>query len=176
MRHLFLSLALTLFIGVAYSQSNVAYIYSSEVFNQLEQYKEAKQSIDAFAKRSQESIDNNLKQAKSLFEIYNNAISTTSSSEMASLKKTIISIEDEANKLQERVFGKEGELQKLQKQLMEPIETKVVSAVNIIAQQKKYDMVFDLSIVKNTIFQSPKVNITNDVIAYLKKVGSTTTK
>lgn len=170
MKHFFLSLVLTLCLSVAYSQSNVAYIYSSEVFNKSIRYVEVKQEIDTYVKTNQEKIDSNLKQAKVLFEIYNKSTSPRNSTEMQEVKKTIISIEKSANELQERIFGKDGELQKLQKKLMDPIEKMVVLAVDGVAQKRGYDMVFDLSIVKNTIYQSQKVNITEEVIEQIRLI------
>ena len=50
---------------------------------------------------------------------------------------------------------------------MKPIEDRVVSAVNAEASAGGYDMIFDLSVVKFTVYQSPALDLTDKVIARL---------
>ncbi len=54
-----------------------------------------------------------------------------------------------------------------QQSLMKPIEDRVVSAVNAEASAGGYDMIFDLSVVKFTVYQSPALDLTDKVIARL---------
>ena len=160
MKKIFLSLLLMFAAVGLYAQSNVAYVFSSEIFEVYPKYKEAIVKIDAHVKDIQDNIDSNSKKAKSLFDMYAKFNKSLDSSELNELKKMIIDIESESEKLQESAFGKDGSVEKLKQSLLKPIENQVVAAVEKIATTNGYDMVFDLSIMKNTLYQSAKVNIT----------------
>ena len=167
MRKIFLSLLAVITSSIAFSQSNVAYIYSTEILNKHPEYIEAKKQVDIYAENAKKEVEAELEKVKSLFNLYEKTSSSMQSSERKELQDMIISMEKEANIDQEEYFGNKGKIYQKQKELMVPVENKVIAAVNAVATKKGYDIVFDLSIVKNTIFQSPKVNITSFVMTEL---------
>ncbi len=150
-------------VGFASAQSKVAYLYSGEIFEKHPKYIEAQAKIKSFIDEKQSEIDSKLESAKKLYSVYTNSQGRMNSSDAEEMKALIIQTEDEANELQEKIFDQGGELEQLQKQLIVPIENELVAAVNTIAQSEGYDLVFDLTIVKNTIYQSQKINITEQV-------------
>ncbi len=163
MRKIILTLFVLVLTTVVYAQSNAAYIYSTEILTSHPKYKQAQSEIESFAKSKQAEIDAKLEQAKSLFDIYSKSNGKLSSVEAQKLKEMVIENEKAANKLQEEIFGKDGELAQKQKSLLSPIEQEVIQVVERIAKEKGYQMVFDFSIMKNTIYQSETINLTGAV-------------
>lgn len=160
MKNYFLSLIFMCVSSFAMSQSNVAYLYSAEILQDYPKYIEIKSLLDKFAKDSQTKIDMDLNQAKALFEIYSKSAKSMPLSELKELENMIVKIEKKSNDLQKSIFGQGGTFEKKQKELMLPVENSILLVVEKISKTKGYDMVFDLSIVKNTIYQSSRVNIT----------------
>lgn len=143
-----------------YAQSNVAYIYSSEILDAYPSYIKAISKIDEHVKSVQEEIDENTKKAKSLFGMYSKFSNSLQSSELTELKEMIMSVEEESKKIQDAAYGENGSIEKLKNGLLKTIEAELLAAVDKIANAKGYDMIFDLSIMKNTLYQSEKVNLT----------------
>ena len=167
MKNFFLSLLALLMSTVAFSQSNVAYVYSTEILNVHPEYIEAKKQVEVFAENAKIEVDVELDKVKTMFNLYESSSYSMNTTDKNKMQEMIISMEKEANAQQEKYFGKDGLVYLKQKELLQPVEEKIVKAIEVIANNKGYDIVFDLSIVKNTIFQSSKINITALVIKEL---------
>lgn len=102
-----------------------------------------------------------------MYNEYQQYASQMSSSDQTKYRDLIVRKEKEANDFEKSIFGEGGTLEKKQKELMNPIEKSVLDAVTKISTEQGYEMVFDLSLVKVTIFQSEKCNLTNKVIKAL---------
>lgn len=161
-----------LFIAFAVTvsaQGKYAYVYSQKVFDSMPTYKKAIEDIQAYSKYGKEEAEKELKVAQTLFTQYNQFSSSMSTKQATDLKQMVIDQEKKANEFEEKFFGQGGDFEKKQKEIMSPIEAKVVAAVDRVAKLKGYDMIFDLSLVKVTIFQSPNLDVTDLVIAELNK-------
>ena len=75
--------------------------------------------------------------------------------------------ETEALELRRKYFGPEGELYKKRESLMTPIQDDIYNAVKKISEEKGYMMVLDRASSENIIFASPKIDISNEVLAKL---------
>lgn len=151
------------------AQGKYAYVYSQKVFDSMLSYKKAIEDIQSYSKYGKEESEKELKIAQTLFTQYNQFSSSMSTKQANDLKQMIIDQEKKANEFEDKFFGQGGEFERKQKEIMSPVESRVVAAVDKIAKLKGYDMVFDLSLVKVTIFQSPALDITDLVIAEVNK-------
>lgn len=170
MKRLFLIAAITLFGAMAsFAQTqSFAYLYSEKVFKSMPEYTQAMTAIEQYAKQGSEMSKAKLAEVESMFKDFRNIESSLGQTSRDQRKNEIVEKEKEANKYQEDFFGEDGMLAKKQQELMKPIETKVINIVNVIAAEKKYDMIFDLSTSKVTIYQNPALDITEQVINRLK--------
>lgn len=106
--------------------------------------------------------------AKTLYIEYKKSSSHLLQEEKTLKEKEIIRIEDEALQLQEKYFGREGEVIKLQEKFVKPIQDKVYEAVKLISQRRGYGIVFDrASTIGSIIYANPAADISNDVLAVL---------
>ena len=69
--------------------------------------------------------------------------------------------------LRQKYFGPEGEMSKQQEKLISPIEDKIYEAVKQISLQKGYDAVLDRASATGLIFASPRIDISDEVLAKL---------
>ena len=79
----------------------------------------------------------------------------------------IVAKEKEAADLKKKYFGPEGELFKKRTALMTPIQEEVYNAVKDIAELRGYQLILDRASDTGIIFGSPKVDISNEVLAKL---------
>ena len=75
---------------------------------------------------------------------------------------------DEAHaKFTVTAHGPEGEIMKKRQELISPIQDAIYNAVKNIATQKGYDAVIDRASAQSMIFASPRIDISNEVLAKL---------
>ena len=71
----------------------------------------------------------------------------------------------EAQDLKRKYFGPDGELYKKRESLMKPIQDEIYNAVKEISDDKGYQIVWDRASAMSIIFASPKIDISNEVLA-----------
>ncbi|MBF1605442.1 MAG: OmpH family outer membrane protein, partial [Prevotella shahii] len=72
-----------------------------------------------------------------------------------------------AGDLKKKYFGPEGELYKKRESLIAPIQEAVYNAVKEVSELRGYSLVLDRASDTGIIFASPKVDISNEVLARL---------
>ena len=90
-----------------------------------------------------------------------------SDEQKAQKEEEIIAKEREAAELRRKYFGQDGELFKKRESLMAPIQDEIYNAVKDIAEQKSYSMVIDRASASDIIYASPRIDISNEVLAKL---------
>ena len=90
------------------------------------------------------------------------------SAEMKSQREEeIVKKEQEAADLKRQYFGPEGELYKKRQSLMQPIQDEIYNAVKEISEEQGYQVVVDRASAMSIIFASPKIDISDEVLAKL---------
>ena len=168
MRKIGLMLILFFTMGTLSAQPKSGYIYSQKVFESIPAYVSAEQQLKTYAETGTQESKDKLQRVKEMYEEFNKYQSQMSSSQRERYKQMIIEEEEKANKYQEEYFGEDGVMSKQQQLLLKPIEEKVQQAVTRVAEREGYGMVFDLSLVKVTVYQSAAVDLTYKVMEELK--------
>lgn len=145
-----------------------AYIYSEEVFKTIPEYGTATTKLNEYIKEVEKQAEKKFEDVKVQYQDFLSKESQLTSTMREYQKKALIDMERDATEFQKSLYTDEGLIKKKQIELFKPIEDKVLNAINRIVANKKYDMIFDLSIAKVTVYQSPSLNITNEVINTVK--------
>ena len=69
--------------------------------------------------------------------------------------------------MRQKYFGPEGEMAKKEEALIAPIQNQIYEAVKQISQQRGYDAVIDRASATSVIYASPRIDISNEVLAKL---------
>ena len=72
-----------------------------------------------------------------------------------------------AAELRYTYFGPEGELYKKRQALVEPIQNEIYEAIKKLAGEKGYQAIIDRASATEIIFASPRIDVSNDVLARL---------
>ncbi len=154
--------------AVLAQQQKVCYIYSQKVLQSMPEYKAAVNELEQMTESAREKSDALFGEAKQMFDEFQKYQERMSEAQYNRYKEMVIQKEKEANDYEESMFGEKGAIAEKQRELMEPLEKRVMAAVESFATANGYDMVYDLSIVKATIYQSPKLDMTDKIIEKLK--------
>lgn len=82
-------------------------------------------------------------------------------------QEEIKSKEQEVRALQQQRFGPGGDLDKKRAELLKPVQDRVYAAIERIAQEKNYGMVFDKAGSPAVLFANKKYDISDDVLESL---------
>jgi Skp family chaperone for outer membrane proteins len=162
-----LLLSVSLFLAiVTYAQKaqRIAYIDMEYILENVPDYQNAVSQLQTKVQKWQDKI------AVSQREL--EILKTDLSNEKALLTKDLIeereediSIKaEELKKTQNKYFGTEGDLFRLRKQLVKPVQDQIYNAIQDIAKKRKYDFVLDKSSDLIMLYTNDKYDISDLVI------------
>lgn len=150
------------------SAQRYAFIDTDYILEQIPAYKEAQAEIDAQAEKWQKQISARYDEIESMYTAYK-AEQVLLTPDMKKVKEQeIIQKEKEAKDFQKQRFGVEGDLFKLRQELVKPIQESVFEAVQKMAEQKSYAVIFDKAASSSAIiYASPKYDQSEEILQRL---------
>ncbi len=168
MRRVILAIVAVLFTVGAASAQNYMVVDSEKVFKSLAEYNSALEQIDNLSKSYQEAVDTKFQEVEKLYNNYMQQRAYLSASSRQQVEQQILDLEAQATAYQESLFGAEGELMKRRMELIQPIQSKVFSAIESYSKQNGYDLVIDIAANPTVLYYSESVNRTQAIIESLK--------
>ena len=137
------------------------------IMENIPEYQQANNELELASQQYQKAIEAKAKEAETLYLAYQKASSTLSAAQRTQKEEAIVSKEREAAELRKKYFGPEGEMAQKQEALITPIQDRIYEAVKQISLQRGYDAVIDRASATSLIFASPRIDISNEVLAKL---------
>jgi outer membrane protein len=139
-------------------------IDSEYILGNLSDYKKAQEKLDEESKKWQREIDTKLQEVERLYKSFQAEQVMLSDEMKKKREEEIIKKEKEAKTLQKTRFGFEGDLFKKRQELVKPIQDKVFNAVQKMAKNKGYDIIFDKSTDLSVFYNDEKIDKSDDVL------------
>ncbi len=162
-------LAITLMV-CAFTGANAqkyALIDMEYILKNIPAYERAAEQLNQISKKWQSEVEALALDAQNMYKNYQSESVFLSDEQKAQKEEEIIAKEREAAELRRKYFGQDGELFKKRESLMAPIQDEIYNAVKDIAEQKSYSMVIDRASASDIIYASPRIDISNEVLAKL---------
>ncbi|MBQ7180413.1 MAG: OmpH family outer membrane protein [Bacteroidaceae bacterium] len=137
------------------------------ILKNIPSYERANEQLNQVSKKWQAEVDALTSEAQTLYKNYQSEAVFLSEEQKTQREEAIVSKEKEAAELKKKYFGPEGELYKKRESLMAPIQEEIYNAVKDISDQKGYSLILDRASDAGIIFASPKIDISNEVLAKL---------
>ena len=155
--------------AIAFAASSVAQKYAlidmEYILKNIPSYEMANEQLNQVSQRWQKECDD--KAAKTMYQNYQSDLVFLTEDMKVKREEEIRDKETEVVELRRKYFGPEGELFKKRESLMKPIQDDIYNAIKKISEEKGYSMVIDRASSPNIIFASPKIDISNEVLAKL---------
>ena len=161
--------ALALTIAIPAAAQKIAFVDMAYILKNLPQYETANEQLSMVTKRWQKEIETAQREAEVLEANYRTEQIFLSPELKEKREAEIIAKEQEVIELKRKYFGAEGELYKKRESLIKPIQDEIYTAIQEIAQEKRYEVVKDKSADPTMIFMSTKLDISDLV---LQKLGA----
>ena len=168
MKRLIIALvAVIISIGAVSAQKYIV-VDSEKIFRSIADYNTAMTTLDNLAKDYQAKVDAAYAEVESLYNSYMAQKQNLSQSSRNSKEQEILAKEKAVAQYQESVFGNEGVMMKKRIELIQPIQRRVVGAIEQYAKAGGYDLVLDKASNASMLYHSDSVNHTENIIELLK--------
>ncbi len=161
-------LLLSAVMCVAYmSAQKFALIDMEYILKNVPAYEMANEQLNQLSQRWQKEVENLSTEAENLYKNYQAERVFLTDEQKKKKEEEVVAKEKEASELKYKYFGPEGELYKKRETLMQPIRDDIYVAVKKVAEEKGYQAIFDRATSSNIIFASPRIDVSNEVLAKL---------
>lgn len=163
-----LSLVLILIAATSMSLAQkVAYVDSEFIMSKIPEYKSAQDEIERVSQKWQQELETKYQEIERMYADYQAQEVLLPEDVKQEKQDEIFQAEREAKEYREKKFGYSGELFTLQESKVKPIQDKVFRAVENIAKQKRFDLVFDKAGEVTWLYTNSTYDLSNDVLAEL---------
>ena len=159
------------FMAEAQRGVRIGYIDMEYILESVPEYKEASIQLEGKVQRWKQDIEKKQKEIDQMkLNLANERVLLTK--ELIDEREEEIKIkEDEMLQYQQDRFGPNGDLMIQRRQLVQPIQDQVFNIVQEIAENKKYDFIFDKSADVVMLFAAKRNDISDLVLRSIERAG-----
>lgn len=156
-------------VGIAFASNaqKFALVDMEYILKNVPAYEMANEQLNQMSQRWQKELDNVYKEADALYKSYLSDKVFLTDEQIKKREEEIVAKEKEATELKAKYFGPEGEMFQKRQQLMKPIQDDVYNAVKRVSEERGYQMIMDRASSSDIIYASPRIDVSNEVLAKL---------
>jgi len=158
---------LVIFTGFAFAQK-FAFVDTEYILDNIPAYTAAQDQLDQLSKQYQKELESIHAEVEQMYKDYQ-AESVLLSEDMKRKREdVIVTKEKEYKELQRKYFGPNGDLFKKRQGLVKPIQDDIFNAIQEIANDGSYAVIFDKAGGTSMLFTNPRYDLSDQV---LQKLG-----
>ena len=145
MKKILLILAIVLKVSTTTQAQKFAYVDTEYILNKIPEFKQAQDKLDDFSSDWQKEIESKYADVEKLYRAYQQEQVLLTDKMRSKREEAIIAKENATKQLQQKYFGPEGALYAKRQELIRPIQDKIHDAIQKLAANSKYQVIFDSS-------------------------------
>ena len=159
---------LFVFAGIAVaSAQKFAMVDMEYIFKNVPAYEMANEQPNQLSQRWQKEVEAVGKEAETMYQNYLADKVFLTDEQIKKREEEIVAKEKSATELRYKYFGPEGELYQKRQTLLKPLQDDVYNAVKKVAEERGFQAIFDRASASDIVYASPRIDISNDVLAKL---------
>ncbi|MBR0122488.1 MAG: OmpH family outer membrane protein [Bacteroidales bacterium] len=156
---------LALLAGVFSVQAQkFAFVDTDYILSKIPEYNDAQAQIDDLSAQWQNEMEAIYAEVNNLYQEYQAKKAIYPEEVRAKKEAEILAKEKEIKNFQKNKFGTDGELYKKRTELVKPIQEKVFTAIQDIAEKENYAVVLNKAEGVSIIYSNSKYDISDDVL------------
>ncbi|MDE5997459.1 MAG: OmpH family outer membrane protein [Muribaculaceae bacterium] len=167
MKKLIISLALAVIAVLGAYAQKFALVDMDYILRNVPSYEMANEQLNQVSQRWEREVTELSKEAETMYKNYQSEMIFLTDDQKKSREEELVAKEKQVTDLRYKYFGPEGELFKKRQSLMKPIQEDVYNAVKAVCEEKGYQVIFDRASSQSIVFASPKIDVSNEVLAKL---------
>ena len=149
----------------------VGYIDTEYILQNLSDYQDAKKQLDNKAQKWKAEIDKRKADLETKKQQLNNERVLLTADLIDEREEELEIIENELLEYQQKRFGPNGDLVIQKKQLTQPIQDQIFTAIQEIAESKKFDFIFDKSADVVMLYSTDRYNVSEQVLKTIDRTN-----
>lgn len=166
MKKYLIVLLLTVLSLGGYAQK-YACVDTEYILSNVPEYKQAQKELEEVSVQWQKEVEIKFQAVDRLYKAFQAEAVILPADLKAQKENEIIAAEKEAKNLQKQRFGNDGDLAKKRSELVKPIQDRIYNAIEKVAQEKNYSVVFDKAGGATILYVDNKTDISDLVLAEL---------
>ncbi len=167
MKKIAIILAIAIAGCISASAQKFALVDMEYILKNVPSYEMANEQLNQLSQRWQKEVEAVGKEAETLYQNYLSDKVFLTDEQVKKREEEIVAKEKEATELRYKYFGPEGELYQKRQTLLKPIQDDVYNAIKKVADERGYQAIFDRASSSDIIFASPRIDVSNEVLAKL---------
>ena len=167
MKKLILILAIAVAGTVGAAAQKFAMVDMEYILKNVPTYEMANEQLNQLSQRWQKEVEAVGKEAETMYQSYLSDKVFLTEEQAKKPEEEIVAKEKEATELRYKYFGPEGELYKKRQSLLKPVQDDVYNAIKKVADERGYQAIFDRASASDIIYASPRIDVSNEVLAKL---------
>ena len=145
MKKIIFILAVSFLVGTTTQAQKFAYVDTDYILNKIPEFKQAQDKLDDFSADWQKEIEGKYADVEQMYRSYQQEQVLLTDEMKTKREEAIIAKENAAKNLQQKYFGPTGDLYTKRQELIKPIQDKIQNAIQQLAANNKYQIIFDSS-------------------------------
>jgi outer membrane protein len=145
MKKIIFILAVSFLVGTTTQAQKFAYLDTDYILNKIPEFKQAQDKLDDFSADWQKEIEGKYADVEQMYRAYQQEQVLLTDEMKTKREEAIIAKENAAKNLQQKYFGPTGDLYTKRQELIKPIQDKIQNAIQQLAANNKYQIIFDSS-------------------------------
>ena len=171
MKKALLILVSFLLLSVGSYAQKFSYVDTDYILNNIPEFNQAQDKLDEISKQWQAEIEGIYAEVDKMYRDYQTQEVLLTDEMKKKREEAIIAKEKSAKDLQKKRFGPEGDLYGKRQELIQPIQDKVYDAIQQLAANSKYAVIFDSSSDLIMLYSNPNLDKSDKVLENMGYIG-----
>ena len=167
MKKILIALIAVAAVSISASAQKFAIVDMDYILRNVPNYEMANEQLNQVSLSWEREITELSKAAETMYKNYQAEMVFLTDNQKKKREEEIVAKEKEVTEARYKYFGPEGELYKKRQSLMKPIQEDVYNALKAVAEEKGYNVIFDRNSSQSIVFASPRIDVSNEVLAKL---------
>ncbi len=151
-------------LSITVAAQKFAYVDTQYILDNIPEFTEAQAQLDELSNVWQKEIETKFAEVDKMYKDYQTQSVLLPDDMKKKKEQEIVEKEREAKNLQRQRYGKDGDLFKKRQELVKPIQERIYNAIQEIANNNNYAVIFDKGGSLTMMYANPKYDISDDVL------------
>jgi len=167
MKKILLTLMVVVSAAFCVSAQKFALVDMEYIMKNIPAYEMANEQLNQLSQRYQREVENLNNEASELYQKYLQDKVFLTADQVKAREQEVVDKEKAATEMRYKYFGPEGELNVKRQSLLKPIQDDVYNAIKKVSEERGYQLIMDRASSGDIVFASPRIDISNEVLAKL---------
>ena len=149
---------------ISMNAQKFAYVDTDYILSKIPEFSQSEEQINKYSKQWNDEIEAGYKEIEQMFQDYQSEEILLDESLKIKRQESIIEKEKYVQSLQQKYFGSEGELYKKRQELISPIQDRIFDAIQQLAANNKYSIIFDASSDLIMLYSNPDLDKSDKIL------------